>query len=83
MLTDQDIDKLTSVLATKRDVEEIKSDLADLKETVQGLVVAGDAVSKTISDLSLEYAAVSSQVSRHDNQIKQIATKIDLKLVTD
>ena len=38
MLNDQDINKLTSVLASKKDVEEIKSDLGDLKELVQGLI---------------------------------------------
>lgn len=31
MLNDQDIDKLTSALASKKDVEEIKGGLGDIK----------------------------------------------------
>jgi len=80
MLTDQDINKLTSVLASKKDVEEIKDDLAGLKELVQGLIVASDSIVKSIKDLSLEYAAISSQLSRHDRWIKEIAEKVGLKL---
>lgn len=83
MLSDQDINKLTSVLASKKDVEEIKSDLVDLKELVQGIIVSNDSIAKSITDLTLEYAAVKMQLSRHDNWIKQIAEKIGLQLVVD
>jgi hypothetical protein len=37
MLNDEDINKLTAVLASKKDIEEIKGDLGDLKELVEGL----------------------------------------------
>ena len=83
MLNDNDINKLTAVLASKKDVEEIKSDLGDLRELVQGLVVSNDSIAKSIGDLSLEYAAISSQLSRHDRWIKQIAEKVGLHLVTE
>ena len=82
MLDDKDINKLTSLLASKKDVEEIKSDLLDLKELVQGLIVANDSIAKSIKDLSLEYAAISTQLSRHDRWIKQIAEKVGLQLAT-
>lgn len=42
MLDDKDINKLISVLASKKDVEEIKSDLGDLKELVQGIIISAD-----------------------------------------
>lgn len=83
MLDDKDINKLTSVLASKKDVEEIKSDLGDLKELVQGLIVASDSIAKSIGELTLEYAAISTQLSRHERWIKEIAEKVGLKLVTD
>lgn len=83
MLDDKDIDKLTSVLASKTDVVEIKQDLSDLKELVQGLVVASDSLAKSISDLTLEYAAISTQLSRHDRWIKQIAEKVGLHLIIE
>ena len=40
MLTSEDIQKLLEVLATKEDVREIRTGLADLKETVHELVTA-------------------------------------------
>ncbi len=83
MLNDEDINKLTSVLASKKDIEEVKSDMADLKELVQGLIISSDSIAKSISGLSMEYAAISTQLSRHDFWIKQIAEKVGLKLNTD
>ena len=80
MLDDKDIDKLTSVLASKTDVVKIKQDLTDLKELVQGLIVESDSLAKSISDLTLEYAAISTQLSRHDRWIKKIAEKVGLHL---
>lgn len=38
MLTDQDIDKLLAVLATKSDVEEIRGDLGDLTMNKIGIL---------------------------------------------
>ena len=83
MLNDQDIDKLTSVLASKKDVEDIKSDLSGLRELVQGIIISNDSIAKSIGDLTLEYAAISTQLSRHDHWIKQIAEKIGLQLIID
>ncbi|MDD4201706.1 MAG: hypothetical protein WCR84_02795 [Candidatus Paceibacterota bacterium] len=37
MLTNEDIQKLLEVLATKEDVIEIKKDIVDLREAIQGL----------------------------------------------
>lgn len=83
MLDDKDINKLTSVLASKEDVQEIKSDLGDLKELVQGIIVSNDSIAKSIGDLTLEYSAIKHQINRHEEWIKQIAEKVGLKLVSD
>lgn len=83
MLNDEDINKLTSVLASKKDVEEIKSDIADLKELIQGLVISNDSIAKSIGNLSIEYAAITSQLSRHELWIKQIAEKVGINLVIE
>ena len=83
MLDDKDINKLTSVLASKTDVEEIKSDLGDLKELVQGLIISNDSIAKSIGDLTLEYAAIKHQINRHEEWIKQIAEKIGIKLAME
>ncbi len=83
MLNDQDIDRLTSVLASKKDVEEIRGDLGDLKELVQGLIISNDSIAKSIGDLTLEYVAIKHQINRHEEWIKQIAEKVGLKLITE
>lgn len=76
-------DRMLSVLATKQELQEIKSGMADLKELVQGLIVSTDSIAKAIGNLSIEYAAISTQLSRHELWIKQIAEKVGLKLATD
>lgn len=48
MLNDEDINKLTSVLASKTDIKEIQNELADLKELVQGLLVSTDGIAKPL-----------------------------------
>jgi hypothetical protein len=83
MLDDKDINKLVSLLATKKDVEEIRSDIGDLKEMVQGLLVATDAIAKSIGELKMEYAAISTQLTRHERWIKQIAEKVGLDLAME
>ena len=83
MLNDEDINKLTSILVTKQDIKEVKSEMDDLKELVQGLIVSTDNIAKSIGNLSVEYSAISTQLSRHELWIKQIAEKVGLKLATD
>ncbi|KKR43343.1 MAG: hypothetical protein UU10_C0016G0008 [Parcubacteria group bacterium GW2011_GWF1_40_6] len=112
MLDDKDIQKLSSILATKADMQEIrkefkadiqevrqdlesnflvlKSDIEDVKkdveglrESIQGMMVAVDNLAKVISDLRLEYAAISTQLTRHERWIKQIAEKVGLNLAME
>jgi len=67
----------------KTDILEVKSDMNDLKELIQGLIVSTDSIAKAIGNLSIEYAAITSQLSRHELWIKQIAEKVGLNLATD
>lgn len=80
MLTTQDIQKLTSLLATKDDVREIREDVGGLRESLQGMIVATDNLTKTITDLRMEYAAITFQLKRHEDWIKQIAAKAGVNL---
>jgi predicted nucleic acid-binding Zn-ribbon protein len=76
-------DNILSLLATKQELQEVKNDMADLKELVQGLIISTDGIAKAIGNLSIEYAAISTQLSRHELWIKQIAEKVGLKLAMD
>jgi len=113
MLTTEDIQKLSSLLATKEDfkevkvdilslnsdlkefkentigefmalrsdVKDVKSDVGDLRESLQGLIVATDNLTKVITDLRMEYSAITYQLKRHEDWIKQIAEKSGVHLV--
>ena len=78
MLTDTDfkrIQKLFLNIATKDDIKEIKDELADLREVVQGLSVSVDKFVKIAADLKQEHAAISVQLTRHERWFKEIAKK--------
>jgi predicted nuclease with TOPRIM domain len=97
MLDDKDIQKLVSILATKKDLDdmvtnslkifatkqdvgEIKSDVVDLKELLQSLIVSVDKMAKSMEILGAEYKAVSVQLTRHEKWIKQISEKVGVQL---
>ena len=66
MLTNEDIKKLSEVVATKEDIKDLKEDIDGLREMVQSLVVSVDKLVKAVSDLKTEYAAIVNQVNRHE-----------------
>lgn len=76
-------DKILTLVATKTEVKDLKDDIGYLRELMQGLILSNDSIAKSITDFTLEYAAVKKQLSRHDSWIKQIAEKIGLQLITD
>ena len=80
MLTEEDIQKLLEVLATKEDVKELKQDIEGLREIVQSLVVSVDKLVKAVSDLKTEYSVIAQQLSRHEKWIHQLAKKLGVKL---
>jgi uncharacterized protein YoxC len=49
MLTNEDIKKLSEVLATKEDINDLKQDVNGLREMVQSLVVSVDKLVKAVS----------------------------------
>lgn len=81
MLTTEDIQKLTSLLATKEDIKEVKEDVGGLRESLQGMIVATDNLTKVITDLRMEYVGITYQLKRHEDWIKQLAEKTGVGLV--
>ena len=80
MLTEEDVKKLLSVLATKEDIIELKQDMAGLREAVQALTVSVDKLAKAVEDMHQEFMAISAKVDRHEKWIQQIAAKLGIKL---
>jgi len=87
LVTKQDLsdseNRMMSIVATKQELQKMQGEMADLKKLVQGLIVSTDGIAKAIGNLSVEYAAISIQLSRHELWIKQIAEKVGLNLVMD
>ncbi len=83
MLTDTDfkrIQKLVGNLATRDDIAELRGEMQGLRETVQAMAVSIDGLVKVIQDLREEYAAIKTQLDRHEQWIKLIATKTGVVL---
>ncbi|MBI4114686.1 MAG: hypothetical protein HY445_02490 [Candidatus Niyogibacteria bacterium] len=80
MLTDQDIQKIINVVATKEDVQEIKEEVSALKESIQALSVSVDKLAKAVEDMHKEYVVITHRVDRHEKWLQQIADKVGVKL---
>jgi predicted nucleic acid-binding Zn-ribbon protein len=80
MLTETDIAKIVAVVATKEDIHHLKAWFDSFEEKFDKLTDAIDKLAGAIQDLRLEYAAVSSQLTRHEEWIKKIAAKAGVKL---
>jgi predicted nucleic acid-binding Zn-ribbon protein len=80
MLTDEDINRLLAVLATKKDVEHLEEGLAKIQDTVFDMSTNIAEITKSLQDLHDEYAAIKDQTDRHDDWIHEIAKKANLKL---
>jgi len=80
MLTDTDIARIIAVVATKEDIRGVNERLDSLEENLNRFVTASEKFTGAFEDLKLEYAAVSTQLSRHEEWIKMLAEKSGLKL---
>ena len=88
MLSDQDIQKLSKTLASKKDLEqlvsrrefsELKNDFGDFRTEFGGfkdkIFTVLDGIAKSIEDLKMEYVAIKTQLDRHERWIKELAEK--------
>ncbi|HVB80424.1 MAG TPA: hypothetical protein VNE82_10845 [Candidatus Binataceae bacterium] len=80
MLTDADLARIVAVVATKEDVRRIEEEVAELRDNLNRFVTASEKFTGAFHDLKLEYAAVSTQLSRHEAWIKQLAEKAGVAL---
>ena len=67
-------------LATKEDIKEMREEIADLRETVQALLVSVDRFVKVAADLQQENVAINAQLTRHEEWIREIARKARIAL---
>ncbi len=84
MISEKDISQIVSrvvaVVATKEDVAELREDINALTGKFDKQLVLLDKLIERVDAMRLEYAAVSTQLSRHEEWIKLLAEKTGLKL---
>ena len=79
MLTDEDIKKLIEVFATREEVA-TKKDLEELRKDFANLQASVDAYAKKADTYFQEMVMLAHKVDRHEKWIRQIAEKLGIKL---
>jgi hypothetical protein len=79
-LTQEHFDKAINNLATRADIEEIKSETAAIKEVLASQTNALDQVVKQTKDWNTEMVMVRARLDRHDQWFKKLAEKVNVKL---
>ena len=79
MLSDEDIQKLIEVFATREEVA-TKQDLEGLRKGFARLQTGVDAYAKKADTYFQEMVMLSHKVDRHEKWIQKIAEKIGIKL---
>jgi phage-related tail protein len=78
MLTNEDIVKLSAVLATKEDIRGLEERVSKLEESHQRLITSVDKLAKAVKDLQIEYVAVLTKVNRMEEWIKKASVKLGI-----
>ncbi len=77
---DAKLDRVIDALVTKADNSRIDQLERRIDERFEQVMKAIDNLAKAVSELTMEYAAVKIQLSRHEEWIKLIAKKSGVKL---
>jgi hypothetical protein len=83
MLTDEDVQKLVSVFATKKDLQEFREEFSGVKENVQAVLNILENQNKPIVELQQENVMSTGILKRHENWIKQIAQATNINLAIE
>jgi len=79
MLTQEDIQKLVEVFATREEVA-LKGDYENLRQDFSNLQVSVDNYAKKANDYYQEMVMMNQKLNRHEKWIQQLASKLDIKL---
>jgi septal ring factor EnvC (AmiA/AmiB activator) len=68
------------VVGLTESIQELKTDMASVKETLNSHTSSLDAISRDVKNWNTEIVAVRARLDRHDQWFKQIAESIHLQL---
>jgi uncharacterized coiled-coil DUF342 family protein len=84
LVTKEDLEefsvKVFQTFVTKEEINELRKEMAALKESIQTLTISVDKLAKLVEDMHQEYIAITSKVDRLEKWVHQIAKKIGMKL---
>jgi phage shock protein A len=63
MITNNDIEKLAKVLATKDDVSDLHNNIEAIQTSVNSLTTSVDGLAKTVGDLKTENTAIKHKLN--------------------
>ncbi|MBI4358967.1 MAG: hypothetical protein HY577_00005 [Candidatus Nealsonbacteria bacterium] len=64
----------------QEEIRDLRQDVNGLRESIQALTVSVDKLVGAVSDLKIEYAAMTNQVNRHEKWLHLVAEKLGIKL---
>jgi uncharacterized protein YlxW (UPF0749 family) len=79
MLTQEDIQKLIEVFATRDEVA-LKKDYESLRQDFSDLQTSVDSYAKKANDYYQEMVMMNQKLNRHEKWIQQLAEKLEIKL---
>lgn len=74
------LDRVIDAMATREDILRLEKRMDVFDRRLSDLVTAVDKLAKSVSDLALEYAAVKTQLARHEEWIRLLAKKAGVNL---
>ena len=78
---DAKIDRVIDEMVTHEDLQQLEDRLErKIDQRMSEVIQAIDKLIKPITDLQLEYAAIKTQLTRHEEWFEILAKKMDVKL---
>lgn len=78
---DAKFDRVIGVMATKDDIKHLDKRIDGIEERLDKLTKAVEHLASSVDTLLTEYAAIKTQMDRHDRWLKQLAAHAGIELV--
>lgn len=66
-------------VALEQAIYDVREDVADLRTSMRAFAVSLDVLTKSMSEMRMEYSAINIQLARHEEWIQKLADKAGIK----